>query len=102
MTFGIDLTLHQLQSRTDSPERAKEYGQLGYMQWLGSLPADACYRTAAMRAYATAKPIMRTDPAVAVFCKLLIDSIGNPLAPLDLALPKPRRRGGARKRRLSL
>ena len=102
MTFGIDLTLHQLQSRTDSAERAKEYGQLGYMQWLGSLPADACYRMAAMRAYATAKPIMRTDPAVAEFCRLLIDSLENPLAPLDLASPQPRRRGGARERRMSL
>lgn len=100
--MSIDLTLQQLQSRTDSAERAKEYGQLGYMQWLGWLPADACYRTAAIRAYATAKPIMRTDPAVAVFCQLLIESLENPLAPLDLALPKPRRRGGARERRLSL
>ncbi|MCZ4291612.1 hypothetical protein [Hoeflea alexandrii] len=102
MNFGIDLTLHQLQSRASSPERAKEYGQLGYMQWLGSLPADGCYRMAAVRAYATAKPIMRTDPAVAEFCRLLIVSLEKPLAPLDLALPKPRRRGGARERRMSL
>lgn len=100
--MNIDLTLHQLQARTESPERAREYGQLGYMQWLAGLPADACYRTAAMRAYATARPIMRTDPAVAVFCRLLIESLENPLAPLDLALPKPRRRGGARERRMSL
>jgi hypothetical protein len=98
----IDLTLQQLQSKSGSPERAKEYGQLGYMQWLGSLPADGCYRTAAMRAYATAKPIMRTDPAVAAFCALLLDSLENPLRPLDLALPKPKRRGGARERRASI
>jgi hypothetical protein len=98
----IDLTLQQLQSKSVSPERAKEYGQLGYMQWLGSLPADGCYRTAAMRAYATAKPITRTDPAVAAFCALLLDSLENPLRPLDLALPKPKRRGGARERRASI
>lgn len=100
--MNIEQTLHQLQCRADCPERAKEFGQLGYMQWLGSLPADACYRSAALRAYATAMPIMRSDPSVAAFCGLLIESLENPLAPLDLALPKPRRRGGARQRRLSL
>ena len=98
----IDLTLHQLQCRTDSPERAKELGRLGYMQWLASLPADACYRSAALRAYCTARPIMDTDPAVAAFCELLLDSLKHPLAPLDLSLPRPVRRGGARERRLSI
>jgi hypothetical protein len=102
MNFGINLTLHQLQSDAASPERAKELGQLAYMQWLGSLPANGCFRMAALRAHATAKPFIDSNPAVAVFCHLLTESLKNPLKPLDLALPKPRRRGGARARRMLL
>ena len=100
--MSIAQTLNQLQVKSASPERAKEMGQLGYMQWLGGLRADACYRTEAARAYAMAHPFKSTDPAVAVFCQLLQDSLNAPLQPLDLALPKPRRRGGAKERRLSL
>ena len=97
----IALTLTQLQVNPTTPERAKEIGQLGYMQWLGSLPASSCYQSEAAYAYMTAFPFKDTAPAVAVFCDLLRDSLANPLRPLDLALPKPRRRGGAKERRLS-
>ncbi len=99
--MNIERTLHQLQSSSDSPERAKEYGQLGYMQWLGSLPINACYEAAALRAHKIAEPLLQTDPAIAEFCKLLLDSIEFPLMPLDLALPMPKRRGGAVARRMS-
>jgi hypothetical protein len=94
-----ELTIHQLQVKSDSPERAREYARLGYMQWLSSLPHDSCYQSEAMKAYMAAVPLMRTDPSVALFCELIRQSLTNPLAPLDLALPKPKRRGGARKRR---
>ncbi|MCK0149802.1 hypothetical protein MWU54_07200 [Marivita sp. S6314] len=98
----IARTLTQLQVKPASPERAKEMGQLGYMQWLGGLPAGACYQTEAACAYIAAMPFKETDPAVEVFCGLLRASLKTPLQPLDLALPKPKRRGGAKERRLSL
>ena len=98
----IARTLTQLQGHPASPERAKEMGQLGYMQWLGGLPANSCYKTEAASAYIAALPFMETDPAVGVFCRLLRASLKKPLQPLDLALPKPKRRGGARERRLSI
>ena len=94
-------TLTQLQVASKSPERAKEIGHLGYMQWLGGLPANACYVSEAAYAYMSAEPFKHTDPAVAVFCALLKSSIDTPLQPLDLSLPKPQRRGGAKERRLS-
>lgn len=98
----IERTLTQLQVNPTTPERTKEIGQLGYMQWLGSLPAAACYQTEAAYAYISAQPFKNSDPAVAVFCDLLRTSLEHPLTPLDLALPKPRRRGGAKERRLSI
>lgn len=97
----IARTLTQLQVNPTTPERAKEIGQLGYMQWLGGLPGSACYQTEAASAYITALPFRDSAPAVAVFCALLRESLQTPLRPLGLALPKPRRRGGARERRLS-
>lgn len=100
--MSIERTLTQLQVNPATPERAREIGQLGYMQWLGSLPAHACYLTEAAYAYMSATPFRATDPAVAEFCTLLKASMDAPLTPLDLSLPKPRRRGGARERRLSL
>lgn len=100
--MSIERTLTQLQINPRTPERAREIGQLGYMQWLGGLPAQACYLTEANCAYMAAAPFQDTDPAVAEFCALLKASLDAPLKPLDLALPKPRRRGGARERRLSL
>ena len=100
--MSIERTLTQLQVNPRTAERAREIGQLGYMQWLGSLPATACYLTEASCAYMKSAPFRDTDPAVAEFCRLLKASLEAPLTPLDLALPKPRRRGGAKKRRLSL
>ena len=98
----IEKTLQQLQVNPSSPERAKELGQLGYMQWLGGLPGGSDYRAEALAAYILAAPFAGSDPAVAAFCALLRTSVKQPLAPLDLALPRPRRRGGARERRLSI
>ena len=98
----IEQTILQLQVRADTPERAKELGQLGYIQWLGALPGSASYKAQARHALAYAQPFKTTDPAVAVFCNLIKRSLEHPLKPLDLALPKPRRRGGAQMRRMSL
>jgi len=95
-------TLIQLQLHPGSPARARELGQLGYMQWLAGLPPAAPYPTEARRALKLAAPFEATDPAVAEFCALIRASLTRPLAPLDLSLPRPRRRGGARMRRLSL
>ena len=98
----FELTLTQLQVDPGSKERARELGQLGFMQWLGGLPAGASYEAEAVKAYLVAMDFEDSDPAVAVFCTLLRDSLRLPLRPLDLALPKPRRRGGARERRRGL
>ncbi len=95
-------TLIQLQLHSGSPARARELGQLGYMQWLAGLPAGAPYPAEARRALRLAATFEATDPAVAEFCALLRASLTAPLSPLDLSLPHPRRRGGARMRRLSL
>ena len=98
----IQKTLLQLQTRADTPERALELGRMGYMQWLGGLPGASNYAFEAQKAYRYARPFAQTDPAVDAFCDLLRQSLKHPLKPLDLALPKPRRRGGASERRLSL
>jgi hypothetical protein len=95
-------TLTQLQGRALTPERARDLGHMGYIQWLGGLPGAANYEAEAVRAYLMAADFIRTDPAIAVFCELLARSIADPLLPLDLRLPSPRRRGGARERRLSI
>jgi hypothetical protein len=94
-------TLTQLQLCPGTPARARELGQMGYMQWLAGLPPHAPYAQAARHALTLASPFEATDPAVGEFCALLRKSLATPLAPLDLALPQPRRRGGARMRRLS-
>ena len=98
----IERTIVQLQVRVDTPERAGELGRMGYIQWLGGLPGQASYEREAIRAYLYAQPFIATDPAIAAFCALLQQSLQKPLQPLDLALPKPRRRGGAHERRMSL
>jgi len=100
--MSIERLLIQLQIQTDSPERARELGCMGYMQWLEALPGQASYETEAVRAWLLARPFAKTDPAVAVFCQLLDLSLRQPLRPLDLSLPRPQRRGGARRRRLSI
>ena len=76
--------------------------ELGYRQWLGALPGQACYQTAAQEALNKAKPFAEGSPAVARFCALLTSSLDTPLQPLDLRMPKRTRRGGAQARRLAL
>ena len=98
----IEKTLTQLQVNPSTPERAKELGQLGYMQWLGGLPGNCDYQAEAAHAYLLARPFIHTDPAVAAFCDIVRSSLQEPIRPLDLALPRPKRRGGAQERRLSL
>lgn len=98
----LERTISQLDIGPVSSTRAQEMGQLGYMQWLGGLPAQANYPREAMRAYQMALPFRRASPAVAVFCELLVASTRLPLEPLALALPRPRRRGGAEARRAAL
>ncbi|WP_136441185.1 hypothetical protein [Pacificoceanicola onchidii] len=100
--MNIARTLNGLMARNLTPDRARELGQLGYMQWLGTLPANADYVKEAGKAYAFAEEFIDTDPAVAAFCALVRASQHRPLQPLDLALPKAKRRGGARSRRLSI
>jgi hypothetical protein len=94
-----DLTIRQLQRYAGPASGVDEIARLGYLQWLGGLDADQSYPAAAARACALARPFEGTAPAVAAFCSLLRASIATPLAPLDLPLPTPRRRGGARQRR---
>lgn len=98
----LELTISQLDSGALSPELAAEKGQLGYMQWLGALPAEADYHREVRRAYALAHPFERGSPAIAVFCSLLLASLEMPPRPLPLALPQRGRRGGAQARRHSL
>ncbi len=98
----LELTISQLDIGPLPSDRAKELGQLGYMQWLGSLPAMSDYRRETMRAYEMAFPFQYTSPAIAAFCDLLVASMRVPPEPLCLALPHPRRRGGAEARRAAL
>lgn len=96
----LDRILHRLQLQPTEHCRATDFGQLGFMEWLGSLAADSDYNHQAMTAYQKALPLRRTVPAIAVFCDLLIASTRMPLQPLDISLPNPHRRGGARGRRM--
>lgn len=98
----LERTIAQLDIGPVSPQRAREMGQLGYMQWLGALPGASDYHAQAMAAYQTAAPFMRTSPAVAVFCELLVSSTRMPPEPLPLAMPPRKRRGGAEARRSAL
>ncbi len=95
----LERTIAQLAIGPVPAERAGEMGRMGYMQWLADLPGRADYRREAMRAYEMARPFRRGSPAVAVFCDLLVASTRMPPAPLPLALPPRRRRGGAQARR---
>ena len=96
----LDRILHRLQLQHTEPCRVTEFGHLGFMEWLGSLPADSDYNQQAMMAYEKALPFRREAPAVAVFCDLLVASTRMPPRPLDICLPSPHRRGGARGRRM--
>lgn len=95
----LEQTITQLDVGKTTRERALELGQLGYMQWLGALPAMSDYRQEAQHAYDTAAPFAGTSPAIAVFCDLLVASMRMPLEPLPLKLPDRQRRGGAQARR---
>lgn len=95
----LEHTILQLDIGLVPSERARELGQLGYMQWLGALPGNLSYRQEAERAYSLACPFALTSPAIAVFCDLVNTSIRSPLAPMALSMPAKRRRGGARARR---
>lgn len=95
----LERTILQLDMGPVPPEKAEEFGQLGYMQWLAGLPGDADYRREAMRAYGMALPFIRTSPSVAVFCDLLVASTRMPPRPLHLSAPARERRGGAKARR---
>lgn len=59
--MSIERTLTQLQVNPRTAERAREIGQMGYMQWLGGLPTTACYLTEATCAYMAAAPFRETD-----------------------------------------
>ncbi|WP_108879680.1 hypothetical protein [Anderseniella sp. Alg231-50] len=96
----LNRLLDRLQLHHTGHDRANEFGQLGFMEWLGSLPADSDYYHQAMTAYQKALPLRLTAPAIGVFCDLLIASTRMPPQPLDLSLPSPHRRGGARGRRM--
>jgi len=98
----LERTLNQLKYAPTAGARAQELGQLGYLQWLSGLRAGADYRAEASRAYLSAAPLAETEPAIAAFCELVRQSLETPLAPLDLGQAVPRRRGGARHRRLSI
>ena len=95
----LERTIAQLDIGYVPQQVAQEMGHLGYVQWLGGLDGDASYLHEAMRAHELARPFIQTSPAVAVFCQLLVESSGAPLLPLELKLPAPIRRGGARARR---
>ena len=98
----LERTIYQLDIGSVPPDEADELGQLGYMQWLGSLPARSDYAREAMHAHTMAQPFAETSPAVAVFCDLLIASMRTPIEPLPLKIPPRKRRGGAKRRRLAL
>lgn len=98
----LEKVLFGLQIQTDTPERARELGRLGFMQWLAGLPGDTSFHAEALAAYAMARPFIRTDPPVAVFCELLVEATRMPPKPMDLGLPRPERRGGSKARRLGI
>ena len=95
----LDLTITQLDIGPISDGRARELAALGYLQWLGALPANAGYPQAAMAAYEQALPFRRRSPAISAFCDLLIASTQTPATPVALSVQWRQRRGGAQARR---
>ena len=95
----LERTLTTLQSRAESPERARELGRLGFLQWMMLLRPEASYPEEARRALSLAAPFEGTDPAIAVFTRLVRESLSRRAQPVEMPLPLPRRRGGARARR---
>ncbi|MCH2078190.1 MAG: hypothetical protein MK180_15135 [Rhodobacteraceae bacterium] len=98
----LERTIAQLDIGPVSPDQAEEMGHLGFLQWLGALKGNESYIEAASQAYARARPASAASPALAVFCELLAASSEDPLAELNLRLPTPTRRGGAKARRAGL
>ncbi|MEM1314491.1 MAG: hypothetical protein AAGI51_08060 [Pseudomonadota bacterium] len=98
----LERTIRQLDLGPMPSQQARERGELGYLQWLGDLPAASDYRREAMRAYEAAAPFVARSPAVRVFCDLLVATTGSPPAPAALSSRPPQRRGGARMRRTTL
>ncbi|MCV2893205.1 hypothetical protein [Lentibacter sp. XHP0401] len=88
-----------LQTQTDTEDRVAELARMGFMQWLGSLKGCASFPLQAEYALKAAEKFRQTDPAVAVFCALIEESLLMPPRPMSLALPQKRRRGGAKSRR---
>lgn len=97
----LERTIIQLDTGPMPAEEAQQLGQLGYMQWISSVPGNSDYVRAARYAYDRAAPFRTHSPAVAEFCELLLISLEDPLKPLPLAMPKRERRGGAQARRSS-
>lgn len=95
----LERTLHMLQARTETMAQADEIGQMGFIQWLGWLDGRRSFDAQAAEALSAAAPFRGSDPAVAVFCDLIDEARLMPPRPLALAMPKSKRRGGAKKRR---
>lgn len=95
----LERTLAPLDVGWMPPEEATAKGHLGYLQWLGGLQGDTRYPSKSVRAYQMAQPFIRTSPAVAVFCHLLVKSTVWPAVLLILVLPEPTLEGGAKARR---
>lgn len=98
----LERTIHQLDIGPIDPERAEKMAQLGYLQWLGALPADSGYQTEAASALQKAQPFEEGSPAVAEFCRMLRTSMEMPPRALTIVMPARNRRGGAQARRMSL
>ncbi|MEO1000060.1 MAG: hypothetical protein AAFW69_05585 [Pseudomonadota bacterium] len=98
----LERTIAQLDLGFVPLEEADRLGELGYLQWLGSLPGNASYAKEARRALEMARPFLAVSPAVAVFCRLLMAPVAVPGRPAPLAMPRRTRRGGAEARRLLL
>ena len=98
----LERTISQLDVGYVPQDKAESMGHMGYIQWLGALPGDASYLREALRAYEMALPFIRSSPAVAVFCHLLVSSATGTPQPLELKLPNATRRGGASARRAAL
>ncbi|MEL6958709.1 MAG: hypothetical protein AAGL89_07140 [Pseudomonadota bacterium] len=98
----LERTLAQLDVGHVPDHIAGQIGRLGYIQWLGALKGEAGYFKEATRDYELAQPFIRTSPAVAVFCDLVIESLASLFSALELKLPTAARRGGAKARRDAL
>ncbi|MEO1677430.1 MAG: hypothetical protein AAFU80_04640 [Pseudomonadota bacterium] len=99
---SIDTLLSKLLMAPGDPGLAEAWARMAYVEWLAGLPGRVSYADAALEAFEAARSTADISPATAAFRRLLARSAQLPPAPLDLGLPKPARRGGARARRLSI